>query len=121
MMTAPLHISGFSVIPVRYNSTATHYLYARSHFSTKGKSKQDASSHQQNGLPDGRTLFLVNVPPDATERDLVLFFKHAGTVERILFDSETTNVHEEVLESEDEAGNGEIVEEIGEKDAPESS
>jgi len=39
--------------------------------------------------PDGRTLFLVNVPPDATERELVLFFKHAGTVEKVVFGNGT--------------------------------
>jgi len=121
-MAAPLHISGFSVIPVYYNSTATHYLYARSHFSTKGKHKNDASSRKQNDLPDGRTLFLVNVPPDATERELVLFFKHAGTVEKIIFDSETTNVHNEVVESEDEDGDEDVlITESRDKDASESS
>lgn len=121
-MAAPMNISGFSVIPLYYNSTATHYLYARSHFSPKGKRKNSASSRKQNDLPDERTLFLVNVPPDATERELVLFFKHAGTVEKVLFDSETTNDHDDGIESEDETGDEDVLmeEEIRDKGASES-
>jgi len=44
---------------------------------------------------NGRTLFLVSIPPDATERELVLFFKHAGTIERVVFGNETQAQDEE--------------------------
>ena len=86
--------SGFTPIPVTYSTKATHYIYARSHSVSK---KNDA-------LPVGRTLFLVNVPPDATERDLVQLFKGAGTVERVVFNADSTegSVHFEEDESEEE-------------------
>jgi ribosomal RNA-processing protein 7 len=102
MVAIPSTISGFAVIPVLYNSSTTHILYARPHSSGKAKTKQ-GDSHKKKSLPDGRTLFLVNIPPDATERELVLFFKHAGTVEKVIFDEETKDVpHDDKIESEDE-------------------
>jgi len=90
------NVSGFAVIPVQYHSKATHYLYARSHSSGK--------SISQNILPDGRTLFLVNVPPDATERELVIFFKNSGTVEKVLFDFDVKEPHNDASDSEDDDG-----------------
>ncbi|KAJ7057107.1 ribosomal RNA-processing protein 7-domain-containing protein [Mycena amicta] len=73
-------ISGFTVVPIAYGGDSTHYLYARAHTGSKKNSSKT--------LPDARTLFLVNVPPDATERELVLFFKSSGTVERVVFDGD---------------------------------
>ncbi|KJA29621.1 hypothetical protein HYPSUDRAFT_60480 [Hypholoma sublateritium FD-334 SS-4] len=93
MTTIPSNISGFSVIPVQYNSSTTHYLYARSHASKSGSNTV---------LPDGRTLFLVNLPPDATERELVLFFKHSGTVEKVIFDFDVKELQNADSDSEDE-------------------
>ena len=93
-MGIPSAISGFSVIPVSYKPSITHYIYARSHSSSKSNSSKI--------LPDGRTLFLVNVPPDATERELVMFFKNSGTVERVLFDFEVKELHNDVSDNEDE-------------------
>jgi len=78
----PLSISGFTVLPVLYNKSTTHCIYARIHERTKAK--------DTDVLPGGRTLFLVNVPPDTTERQLSLFFNHAGTIERIMFHGDTT-------------------------------
>ena len=78
----PSTISGFTVLPVIYSRDATHYMYAKAH-SGGGSKKSGAESKV---LPTGRTLFIVNVPPDATERELVLFFKSAGTVEKVIFD-----------------------------------
>ena len=93
MTTIPSNISGFSVIPVQYNSSATHYLYARSHAS---------KSSANTVLPDGRTLFLVNLPPDATERELVLFFKHSGTVEKVIFDFDVKELQHAGSDSDSE-------------------
>jgi ribosomal RNA-processing protein 7 len=90
----PSVISGFNVIPVSYKSSVTHYLYARLHSSSKSDSSKI--------LPAGRTLFLVNVPPDATERELVMFFQKSGTVEKVLFDFDVTEPHHDVSDSEDE-------------------
>lgn len=93
-MGTPSVISGFSVIPVSYKSSTTHYIYVRSHSSSKSDSNKT--------LPDGRTLFLVNVPPDATERELVMFFKNSGTVEKVLFDFEVKEPQNDFSDSEDE-------------------
>ena len=93
-MGIPSVISGFSIIPVSYNSSVTHYLYARSHSSSKSDSSKT--------LPEGRTLFLVNVPPDTTERELVMFFKKSGTVEKVLFDFDLKELHNDVSDSDDE-------------------
>jgi len=103
-MEIPSNISGFSVIPVLYNSSTTHYLYARPHASSKSDSR--------NVLPEGRTLFLVNLPPDTTDRELVLFFKHSGTVEKVIFDFDVKEPQHEDTDSDeedesmDEADNG---------------
>ena len=78
----PLLISGFTVLPVLYNKSTIHSIYARIHEQTKAKAT--------NTLPGGRTLFLVNVPPDATERQLSLFFNYAGTIERVEFHGDST-------------------------------
>lgn len=99
----PATISGFAVIPVSYDPSTTHYLYARPHSSSKGKRKAN-----QTTLPDGRTLFLVNVPPDATERELVLFFKHAGTVEKVVFGNETQD-EEAAAADDDSSGDDEDI------------
>ncbi|EIN11060.1 hypothetical protein PUNSTDRAFT_65396 [Punctularia strigosozonata HHB-11173 SS5] len=74
-------IAGFAVIPVAYSSSTPHYIYARAHSGTK-KANKTRSGDQ---YPDGRTLFLVNVPPDATEREIIVLFKHCGTIERVSF------------------------------------
>ena len=78
----PLSVSGFAVLPVLYNKSTTHCIYARIHEQVKAKTT--------DALPGGRTLFLVNVPPDATERQLSLFFGYAGTVERVEFQGDFT-------------------------------
>ncbi|KIM59206.1 hypothetical protein SCLCIDRAFT_126550 [Scleroderma citrinum Foug A] len=75
-MPIPEFVSGFTVIPVGY-SHSTHIIYAREHRSSRSTN---------SAFPSGRTLFLVNVPIDATDRELSLFFKYAGTVERVIFD-----------------------------------
>ncbi|RPD66805.1 hypothetical protein L226DRAFT_498434 [Lentinus tigrinus ALCF2SS1-7] len=78
----PATTVGFTVLPITYSQTATHVLYARSHSAPKHK---DSKGKQREELPEGRTLFLVNVPPDATERELTVLFKACGTVERVVF------------------------------------
>ncbi|KAF9480187.1 hypothetical protein BDN70DRAFT_877942 [Pholiota conissans] len=109
MSTIPSNVSGFTVLPIKYSSTATHYLYARSHVS-----KADA----RKVLPEGRTLFLVNVPPDATERELVLFFKHSGTVEKVIFNFEVKEPHHEDSDSEDGEGDEDAMDEDAADEQP---
>ncbi|KAL0576961.1 hypothetical protein V5O48_005032 [Marasmius crinis-equi] len=98
MSSAPT-ISGFVVIPIIYDKTSSepstskkaqqtrHYLYARAHVGPKNAAKST--------WPNGRTLFLVNVPPDATERELTLLFKPYGTVEKVVFDLDGEKEEEE--------------------------
>ncbi|KAJ7592652.1 ribosomal RNA-processing protein 7-domain-containing protein [Mycena floridula] len=86
-------LNGFTVLPITYSATSTHYIYARSH---TGSSKSGS-----NPWPNGRTLFLVNVPPDATEREIILLFKPHGTVERVSFDLDAADpLYDEQLASD---------------------
>lgn len=98
----PKSIGGFTPIPIAYTPSATHILYARAHSNPKSsRASKDAGrgKGKEVAYPEGRTLFLVNVPPDATERELTLFFKPAGTVEQVVFD-----VDGDVLGGENESG-----------------
>ncbi|KZT70344.1 hypothetical protein DAEQUDRAFT_667907 [Daedalea quercina L-15889] len=88
----PKSVGGFTPIPVAYSPNATHILYARAHSNPKSSKQSTWQASKGKGkeaaYPEGRTLFLVNLPPDATERELTLFFKSAGTVERVVFDAD---------------------------------
>lgn len=102
-MATPTTINGFTILPITYSSSATHYLYLRQH--TGSKKKNSLSKN----FPEGRTLFLVNVPPDATDRELTLLFKHCGTVERVLFDIDSEELQEEIKDgSDDEDQDGDV-------------
>ncbi|KAJ7701791.1 ribosomal RNA-processing protein 7-domain-containing protein, partial [Mycena rosella] len=93
-MSLPSSVAGFTVLPVSYAGTSAHYIYARPHAGSKKQASQ--------ALPDGRTLFLVNVPPDATDRELVLLFKGCGTVEKVVFDLDPQEALVEPDDSDDE-------------------
>jgi ribosomal RNA-processing protein 7 len=75
-------ISGFSILPVQYDHATHHMLYIRAHVGATSKKKPRID------WPEGRTMFVVNVPPDATEREIVLLFKSCGTVEKVVFDAD---------------------------------
>lgn len=106
-MGHPTLFSGFTPIPITYSASATHYIYARAHAGSK---------KNNDGLPVGRTLFLVNVPPDATERDLIQLFKNAGTVEKVVFSTDNVEESEhDTDDEEDEEDNEEAMEVEGEK------
>lgn len=113
-MSAPT-IAGFTPLRVAYASpstSSTHIIYARSHSGSKKSSRKG----KEAVLPQGRTLFLVNVPPDATERELVLFFKGAGTVERVVFDGDNDEDQVEDVEDSDEDEEDESEEDGAEED-----
>lgn len=76
-------ISGFSILPVQYDHATHHMLYVRAHVGSSSK-----KSTRKIEWPEGRTMFMVNVPPDATEREIVLLFKTCGTVEEVIFDAD---------------------------------
>ena len=106
-MALPHSISGFHVFPVTYSKQATHIIYGKAHSS----SKSIGSKAAVDVLPSERTLFLVNVPPDATEREIMLFFKPFGLAEKVVFDQRVAE--EEALraineqETEDEEDDSE--------------
>lgn len=69
-------INGFQTLPISYTPDTTHYLYLRA---DKGKSASSSST----SLPPTRTLFVVNLPPDATSRHLRHLFEKAGRIEDV--------------------------------------
>ncbi|KAL5527863.1 hypothetical protein ACEPAG_6664 [Sanghuangporus baumii] len=97
MIGLPSTLSGFAVLPVVYSKDAIHILYAKQHSTAKKTTSKDAP----DVLPKDRTLFLVNVPPDATERELTLFFKPDGIVEKVVFDQRAAE--EEALNALEES------------------
>lgn len=107
----PTTISGFTVLPVAYSPSATHIIYARAHSVPKRK---NAKGKQEEELPEGRTLFLVNVPPDATERELTVLFKSCGTIERVVFSTSPGSSAPQDPMDEDEDGEEGEGEDVGE-------
>jgi ribosomal RNA-processing protein 7 len=103
MSRLPSTISGFTVLPVIYPSSATHILYARPHSGSKGASPKR--------FPENRTLFLSNVPPDATERELILFFQYAGTVEKVVFEQYVSESQDDIEDQDDSDNEGEKMQE----------
>jgi ribosomal RNA-processing protein 7 len=75
-------ISGFLPLPVLYDHDTRHMLYIRAHVSAPSRNARKIE------WPEDRTIFMVNVPPDATEREILLLFKSCGTVEEVAFDAD---------------------------------
>lgn len=115
----PKEVSGFQVLPVSYSADTKHFLYLKAHVNVK----KTARSEKETVLfPDGRTLFVVNVPPDATERELTMLFQSCGTVERVVFDQDEDvrrMLLDEAEESEEEEEEGPNGENEGNEDAME--
>lgn len=110
-MALPATVSGFTIFPVTYSSSSTHHIYVRPHSDTKKAS--------QSALPNGRTLFLVNVPPDTTERELILLFKVDGIAERVIFDLDAVEPkHEEESDDEEMEDTTEVAGEPRAEDQP---
>jgi ribosomal RNA-processing protein 7 len=116
-MSLPDKIADFTVLPVLYKKSTSHALYLRQHI-TKLRGEKAVP------LPNGRTLFVVNIPPDATERELTLFFKPCGTVERVVIDRDawSPEAYGPLEDSEDEDVEGEgVVEEEAAADSDDST
>ena len=88
-------IAGFLTLPVQYDHDTRHILYIRAHV---GSSSKNANKAQ---WPEDRTIFMVNVPPDATERELVFLFKSCGTIEKVVFDVDVPSQHADVESDSD--------------------
>jgi len=69
-------IGGFKVIPVRFSKdcTSCHELFVKEH----------SLRHQEDSKPPGRTLFVLNIPPYATEDGLKTLFSCSGKVTSVL-------------------------------------
>ncbi|TDL29990.1 hypothetical protein BD410DRAFT_780506 [Rickenella mellea] len=98
-MVLPDTVAGFAVFPIVYSPQVTHVIYGKSHTNPKKATKKAVNIT----FPDGRTLFLANVPPDATERELSLLFKSCGTVEKVVFDHDSLPGDTLELQSESES------------------
>jgi len=113
-MGLPSTLAGFVLFPAIYSPQATHIIYGKAH---AGSSKKSSGSNATTLLHPGRTLFLVNLPPDATERELSLFFKPYGLVEEVMNDvSDSEDEDEEgQMDVEDAAAEGSVVKRKGKK------
>ncbi|CAO1615215.1 unnamed protein product [Parajaminaea phylloscopi] len=102
-----LNVASFTVLPLSLpgsslRPTPTHYLYLRRH---QTGSAAGSASDKGKSLPPKRTLFVVNLPVDASDRHLRLLFQSAGRIERVEMTAVSTSaddigVHED--EDEDE-------------------
>lgn len=104
----PRKINDLTVLPIAYSDECLHFLYIRAHnpgSSAKAKAKS---------LPSGRTLFIVNPPPDATERELTFLFKSCGTIERVVFGSPQSDAPDGGDEESNEDSDMEEVDEVDE-------
>ncbi|KAG8702158.1 Ribosomal RNA-processing protein 7 [Ceratobasidium sp. 395] len=111
-MTKSPALNGFTVLPLQLQKSIQHFLYIR-----KNESGTKTTSETRT-KPDGRTLFLVNVPCDATARDLISLFKPAGTVERVIF---TNKSRTESLDDEDKGEESEAEDGDDDNDEPEKT
>ncbi|CAE6455283.1 unnamed protein product [Rhizoctonia solani] len=91
-------LAGFTALPLQLQGSVVHFVYLRENQSGT-KNATDASIK-----PDSRTLFLVNVPCDATDRDLISLFKSAGTVEQVIFPKQPATLSDEPEGDQDEQG-----------------
>ena len=78
-------ISGFFPFQVQYDADTCHMLYIRAHVGGSSKKAKKAQ------WPEDRTIFMVNVPPDATEREIVFLFRSCGTIEKVVFDADRSS------------------------------
>ncbi|KAJ2580445.1 hypothetical protein GGH95_002590 [Coemansia sp. RSA 1836] len=69
-------LGGYKVLPVQIaGGASTHYLYF----------KQHTSKREDPLLPSSRTIYISNIPADATERDVRRVFQGVARVARVVF------------------------------------
>ncbi|KAK0563680.1 hypothetical protein OC861_004675 [Tilletia horrida] len=81
-----LHVADFTLLPIRYlgkSNPVIHYLFVRAHHASTTIAQASSDSGSTSSLPQDRTLFVANLPPDTTDRYLRTLFKNAGAIERI--------------------------------------
>ncbi|CAH1117397.1 unnamed protein product [Phaedon cochleariae] len=79
---------GFKVLPLQFSSdsTSSHDIFLKEHSIRK----------KDENKPPGQTLFVINIPPIATEDSLKTAFSPAGKITRVILD-----VSEEGLANKD--------------------
>src|ERR1700742_4094132 len=94
-------ISGFSLLPIAYSSSTAHFLYVKVHAAGKQSATQ---------VPGGRSLFVVNVPPDASREELLSLFRPHGPIEKVIMDSSSDDGYstQEPDDTDNEEENGEV-------------
>ncbi|KAI8326082.1 hypothetical protein GQ54DRAFT_295011 [Martensiomyces pterosporus] len=71
-------IGGYKVLPVHFDGSETaHYIYFRHHKAIK----------EDILLPSNRTIYMFNLPADATERDIRRLLHGVARVSRVVFHS----------------------------------
>ncbi|KAG8956706.1 Ribosomal RNA-processing protein 7 [Tulasnella sp. 424] len=101
-----LQINGFNVIRVTYPPTTIHYIYVRKHETSQNTPSTLA-------LPQDRTLFVVNLPPDAAIKEVSQLFSAFGEVDDVRFGHATGS-------TAPSAGPPEEDEEMADEDAEDS-
>lgn len=71
----------FAVIPLRYSSTSSsqHYLFV----------KEYSDRSQSSNKPEGHTLLVLNIPPYATEDNIMKVFSCVGSIRDVTFEQRT--------------------------------
>ncbi|CEL59600.1 Ribosomal RNA-processing protein 7 homolog A OS=Mus musculus GN=Rrp7a PE=2 SV=1 [Rhizoctonia solani AG-1 IB] len=89
------NLAGFTILSLQLRGSAEHFIYLR-------ENQSGSNATDTNAKPNGRTIFLVNVPCDATDRDLISLFKPAGTIERVIFPKQAAGPSDATDEEEQE-------------------
>jgi ribosomal RNA-processing protein 7 len=113
--SGPLKISSFTVLPLAYPSNSVlpsssssksftaHYLYIRAHAPTSvpaGLMEHEAEGKDQAEQEESRTLFVANLPTDATEESLRGLFGGVGPIEEVRFIG--AGAHKGLMKGEDD-------------------
>lgn len=73
--TDPLSSFSYHAMPKTKPLPVFHHLFIRAHETRNGDSS----------FPKGRTLFVVNIPADASERHFARLFRRCGKIERVVW------------------------------------
>ncbi|KAI8812237.1 ribosomal RNA-processing protein 7-domain-containing protein [Cladochytrium replicatum] len=69
----------------------THYMYFKQHTVKTSKKKNSNETEDEDPLlPEGRTLFVVNIPVDTTQMHLQRIFRRCGTICRVVLHDRVT-------------------------------
>lgn len=121
--TTALTLGAFTVLPILYPAThllkkpTTHYLYIRPNAPSPANPASSMTVDDAEADED-RTLFVANLPPDASEDALRALFGSVGPIEEIKFGARKveTKEAEELVESDEEEESEEEESEVDSED-----